>query len=464
MTTRRSALQLLVLLCIVTPAMLYAHARLERSDPPANARLARVPREIRLTFTEAPESAVSSLSLIGPDSQSVSLGAIRVPTDSLKVLVAEVLGRMREGSYLVRWRTATADGHPLNGAFRFIIEPGAEGLATGAPAGDTTRPAATADTAPAAAPVDDGAHDVARSIGYVIIRWVTLASLVLSIAAPAFVVLVLPRLWTAGDDLSGAVAPAARERVRRVGVVAAAALLLTGGARLSAQSIALHGVTGAMDPARLGALLTATVWGHAWILQSLSAVVLLMAVILAGRRPGAWKLALALCLPLAIGTSLSGHAAAAEAGVALAVTLDTLHVLGAATWIGGLAVLIVAAIPSPAASATRPAAVSALVNAFSPVALACGGLVVVSGVIAATLHFNAPGELFTTDYGRVLLAKIALVIAALSAGAFNWRRVRPALARGDAAGTLRRSASLELAAATLILLVTAILVATAPPR
>jgi putative copper export protein/methionine-rich copper-binding protein CopC len=464
MTTRRRALRVLALLCLTTPAALYAHARLERSDPADGARLDRVPGDVRLTFTEAPEPAVSSLSLMGPDGQAVSLGAIRVPSDSPRVLVAAVLGVMRPGTYLVRWRTATADGHPLNGTFRFTLAPGAAGLAAAGAAADSTRQAPAAESAPAAAPVEEGTYDAARTVGYVVIRWATLAALVLSIAAPAFVVLVLPRLWTAGDELSNALAPAARDRVRRLGVVASAALLLTAGARLPAQSIALHGVTEAMDPTRLAALLARTTWGHAWILQTASAVALLIAIALASRRPAAWKLAIVLCVPLAIGTSLSGHAAASEAGVALAVALDTAHVLGASTWLGGLAMLILAAIPSTAASLPRPAAVSALVNAFSPVALLCGALVVASGVIAATLHFHAPSELFTTDYGRVLLLKVLLVIVALAIGAFNWRRVRPALARGEAVATLRRSASMELTAAAFILLVTAILVATAPPR
>ena len=448
---------------VVAPTLLYAHARLERTDPPGNSRLTRVPRELRLTFTEAPEVAVSSIALIGADSQAVALGEIRASAESSRVLVAPVLGPMREGPYLVRWRTATADGHPLSGTFTFFIERGAEGLMTPSTS-DSPRQATPLDTAPVAPPVE-ASHDTARSVGYVIIRWVTLASLVLSLAAPIFVLLVLPRSWTAGDDLSRVVVPVTRERVRRLGFVASATLLLTEVARLSAQSIALNGLTGAMDPSRLGALLGRTVWGQAWLVQTVAAMALLVTLVVARRRPTAWKLALLLCVPLAASASLSGHAASSKTGVLLAASLDAVHILGAAAWLGGLAMIVLAAMPAlPAMSAPRAPALSALVNAFSPVALACGALVVLSGVVAAALNFNSPNELFATDYGRVLVIKVALVSIALGAGAYNWRRVRPALERGAGVDSLHRSGSLELAASVVILLVTAILIATPPPR
>jgi putative copper export protein len=64
----------------------------------------------------------------------------------------------------------------------------------------------------------------------------------------------------------------------------------------------------------------------------------------------------------------------------------------------------------------------------------------------------------------VLLIKLALVLLALGAGAFNWRRVRPRFEREDATAMLRRSGGVELALALGILLVTAVLVAVPTPR
>jgi copper transport protein len=87
----------------------------------------------------------------------------------------------------------------------------------------------------------------------------------------------------------------------------------------------------------------------------------------------------------------------------------------------------------------------------------------VTGLFATWLHVGAPSALWQTDYGRTLLIKLALLGTVFGTGAYNWRRLRPAL--GDEAGAtrLRRSATVEIAAGVLVLLATAVLVATAAP-
>ncbi|HSH46764.1 MAG TPA: CopD family protein, partial [Longimicrobiales bacterium] len=108
-------------------------------------------------------------------------------------------------------------------------------------------------------------------------------------------------------------------------------------------------------------------------------------------------------------------------------------------------------------------AVAALVNAFSPIALVFAGLVVLTGALSAWLHLGTPSALWTSGYGRVLLAKLGAVGLVAAAGAYNWRRARPRLGDVPAARRLTRSATLELAIGALVLVITAVLVATPPP-
>jgi putative copper export protein len=49
-------------------------------------------------------------------------------------------------------------------------------------------------------------------------------------------------------------------------------------------------------------------------------------------------------------------------------------------------------------------------------------------------------------------------------GAWNWRRQRPKLGSEEAAGLIRRSSVTELSVATLVLVVTAVLVSLPAPR
>ena len=71
--------------------------------------------------------------------------------------------------------------------------------------------------------------------------------------------------------------------------------------------------------------------------------------------------------------------------------------------------------------------------------------------------------LWTTAFGRTLLVKLALLGGVAGVGAYNWRRVRPALGRRGGAARLRTSAMVELGFATLVVMATAVLVATPTP-
>ena len=99
-------------------------------------------------------------------------------------------------------------------------------------------------------------------------------------------------------------------------------------------------------------------------------------------------------------------------------------------------------------------------RAFSPVALACAGVVAVTGVAAAWWHLGALSALWTSAYGRTLLLKLGLLTLVAAIGAYNWRRVRPTLGHEPGARRLQRSSAAELAVGALVVTVTAVLVAT----
>ena len=104
--------------------------------------------------------------------------------------------------------------------------------------------------------------------------------------------------------------------------------------------------------------------------------------------------------------------------------------------------------------------VAELVNAFSPTALMFAGLVTATGVFAAWMHLGALPALWQTTYGRTLLIKLALLSAMAFTGAYNWLRVKPTLGQAEGAVLIRRSATIEVIVGIIVLLVTAVLVAT----
>jgi putative copper export protein len=149
----------------------------------------------------------------------------------------------------------------------------------------------------------------------------------------------------------------------------------------------------------------------------------------------------------------------------VAVLADALHVLGAGGWLGTLLVVVLVGIPIALrqAESERGQAAAALVNAFSPVALACAAAIAITGVLAAWMHLGTVSALWASDYGRVLLVKLAVIVVIATLGAVNWRVLRPALGNVDAARRIRGSAIAELAIGALVLAITAVLVVTPTP-
>jgi copper transport protein len=196
--------------------------------------------------------------------------------------------------------------------------------------------------------------------------------------------------------------------------------------------------------------------GSQLILLALAAAGLALA---AGRRDIGW--------PLAAFGVVAGALRALFVG-RWAQLVNPIHVLAAGLWLGTLFVLVVAglatALRDEPSRERRGALVAEMVNAFSPLALAMGGVVVLFGVLTAWRHLKTLPALWTTPYGYALIVKLCVVAAVFALGAWNWRRQRPALGTEDAALRIRRSATAELTAAALVLAVTAVLVSLPAPR
>jgi putative copper export protein len=129
--------------------------------------------------------------------------------------------------------------------------------------------------------------------------------------------------------------------------------------------------------------------------------------------------------------------------------------------------IVVAGLPTVLRDAPRiqrAPMVADMVNGFSPLALTCGPLLVLTGLTTALLHLKPLSSLWTTPYGYALLTKLCLLALVFGLGAWNWRPQRPRLGSEEAAHFIRRSATMELAVATLMLVVTAILVSLPSPK
>lgn len=447
---------------VLLPTAALAHTELKSSTPADSARLSTVPREIRLVFTGPVELAFTQIRLIGPSGQELALDPVAQPQDSAHVLVASIRELTSAGTYTVVWQTAGPDGHPLRGQSIFTVEPDAAGLPAGEPLGPARVPA---EHHPAPQALEGPRFD-AESPLYVAVRWLTFAGLLGIIGITAFRVLVLSLLRRARAVTEDFFAHAA-SGAARLGLAVAVLLVVAALLRLYAQSYALHGAEAALDAGRIGVMLTRTTWGGGWLLQAAATLIALVGLLWQRRQHTAgWALVAVAAIALAFTPALSGHAVANPDQTVLAVLADGFHVLGAGGWLGSLLAVIVVGLPVALRlpEEERGPVIHALVDAFSPTALFFAGTVVATGVFSAWLNLGAISALWTTPYGRTLLLKVAVLSLVFATGAYNWLRVRPALGTVDSATRLSRSSALELTVGIVVLAVTAVLVATPPPR
>jgi len=470
---REGSLLLLFALMLAPPAPLLAHGALKRAEPAAEARLSVAPRTIRLTFGEPVELALARIELADAGGVAVPLSALR-PGDSATVVVADIAGALEAGTFNVTWRVVGRDGHPMRGSYRFIIEPGATGLGAAALGADTAdRP--PSHPAAAAAPGDSRSahHDSTASSGgnldaesplFAAVRWLGFLTMLALIGSVAFSILVVP--GSARRGAPGELLHAVERGGRSVGIAAAIGVIIAALLRLAAQSAAMHGTDGALDAGLVGTMLGSTLWGTAWLLQLGASSLALAGFLLARRaRPAGSSLAAVATVAVAVSAALSGHAAAFPRWAGLAVTVDAVHVLGAGGWLGTLLLLVIVGLPAALrlGPGERGPAAAALVNAFSPRALAFAGTAALTGVASAWMHLASPSALWTTAYGRTLLVKLGVLSLVVVTGAYNWLRVRPALGDEEGARRIRRSGTVELLIGVVVLAVTAMLVATPMP-
>lgn len=444
-----------------------AHGALKSSAPAAAAHVERVPAEIRLTFNENVEQAFTRITLLGPDGRPVALTAVTVPADSPRVAFAAITGTLAPGIHTVQWQFAGRDGHPVRGSFRFTLVPGARLDPVVSAAAPVTPDTAVPHHSPTSMPESPvaGTFD-AGSPAFAAIRWFTFLAVFGIVGAGAFRYAVAGRMRRQGSTGGLAILEPALGRAAMLGLAAAVLLVVAAFVRLYAQSIAMHGSSGALDSDAVGSMVTATTWGRAWLLQVFGAITAGAGFLAVRRgRSGGWVVVALAVLVVALSVALSGHAAASPRWRVLAIATDTLHVIGAAGWLGSLFFVVFAGITSASRlpEPVRGPAVADLVNAFSPTALVFAGLAALTGVFAAWLHLEHVTALWTSDYGRTLLIKLALLSLVVGTGAYNWKRVRPALGNDTGTRRVQRSAGVELAIAALVLAVTSVLVATSPP-
>jgi copper transport protein len=409
----------LVLLLVLAAAGIVAsaasaHATLERTSPGDGSRVAYSPAELRLWFSEDVSSRFREIRVVDGHGRVVQ-GA--VVAGSGREVVVE-LPRLGDGTYGVLWHVLSEDdSHVTGGSFAFGV---GDGPAVASPGSDS-----------------DGAG---FSRVEAALRWLDFSLLAGLVGCLAFAALVLPRARR--SVVSREALAIAGRRLLRAGLACALLAVIAGLLRLAWQAQELSNLGG--GSAWIGGVADIVVgsrWGWAWIVREL-ALLGVLGVLLSLRPLGRLDLPASrgrvsvAGVLLAVGVAAhaaTSHAAALERATVTAVAGNAVHVLGAATWLGGAAAFVVVLWPVGGLERPDSAALGrACRRPFAELAAFSVGLVLATGLYSAGRQVASVDALFTSAYGHALLVKTGVVTLALAFGALNFALLRSRARSGTA--------------------------------
>ncbi len=248
------------------------------------------------------------------------------------------------------------------------------------------------------------------------------------------------------DDHGTGTAPVGQGGAVRAALWSGAlALILAPLALLMLQQQALE-----LAAADLPGLLRDTTWGRGWTWLAMACVAAAVALPWRASRTAAWVLRVS-ALGVAVAMGGLGHAAADDQWPLVSRALDAAHVAGMGAWIGALTFLVLSVGDDGATAGTW--------RAFSRTATVMAPIVVLSGVGSAWRRVGAsgPAALLASDYGQLLLLKLALVSVVLAVGYTQRQRL------GVGGVPVRRVVQREVVLAAVVLAVTAWMTGMEPP-
>ncbi|MFD8543490.1 copper resistance CopC/CopD family protein [Streptomyces sp. NPDC059649] len=450
---RRSAVLRVLLVAVALAGALFggaapasAHAALTGSTPAQGSVVDQAPEQVTLTFSEGVAMGDDSIRVLDPRGKRVDRGTLRNLCSGSTVKYGTGLPPgLGDGTYTVAWQAVSADSHPVSGAFTFSI---------GAPS-KTTAPVPQQE---AGGGIVGALYGIARALAY--------AGFVLLAGGAAFVVacrpaaarvrsvqrlvvqgwavltgttlamLLLRAPYTGSGDLADVLDLGGLQQVlltkpgaalvSRLLLLAAAALFVAvlfgayaraqgpGGAAEAGAGDddggrndgddagratedgtdgddagrAAEGGTGGDDAGRAAEDGPGDPAEEARRRKDLTFGLGIGGVIVAAGLAATWAMA---------------EHASTGLQPAIAMPVDVLHLLAVATWLGGLAALVVSLYWGPPVERTA-------VHRFSRIAFGSVLVLVATGVYQSWRQVGTWTALTGTTYGRLLLLKVGLVV------------------------------------------------------
>lgn len=343
------------------PQGAFAHAVLEKASPAQDSHLQSSPKEIVLQFNERIENELYSIKVFDSSGEEVSTSNTELSVDQKQV--SQTLPDLASGYYTISYSVISADGHPIKGSYMISV----------GDVSDVKNENVLLDQ-DSIEGLEEFLNSAIRIFYYILLLLVT------------------------GWVLWGTLFKGSEEFGSSYRKWARYLLVLFLLANIGMGAIQVTGFLDIWDWNQFFSLLTGTAVGLSWTISMLLTLLGFVTLFRYTWLDRVWVLL------ILTSKSVNGHAFAHEPQI-LSVTIDLIHLLAAAIWAGGLFYILLYWKKQ-----------SDFLVKFSKAALISIIVLTLTGVASTLIYLPKINYLFYTQWGILLLVKMALVVLVIIVG------------------------------------------------
>lgn len=399
-------MSVVVISLFLFPSIFSAHAYIKQSMPLENEILEKPPKEVTIQFDESIQPAFHSIKVFDSEGNRVDKENGQIDPKQPSVLKSGLKKNLSEGTYRIKWKVVSSDGHPVEGVIPFQI--GTESQGTSGLHNETEGYTPKADL--------------------IMIRWLQYLSNASYVGLLFFYMAILPKGYRKNRT--------ADQLFLRMYGISFVLLFMSILLSLPLQATIESGLpwSEVFSFQLLENVLSNTAFGQTWIYQAAILLTLGLITSFIGMAESTKKVIVWACFGLGIALLLTktftSHAAAGNNQL-VKISMDFVHLLAASIWVGSL-IGFAALLPWRKRAETKQDYLL-MVNRFSKWGIILVLLLTFTGVFGILLYIPTLSSLFQTAYGKVLVSKIILFLLMVILAALNFMKGKRKRGRGLAA-------------------------------
>jgi copper transport protein len=375
------------------PLLSSAHAYIVKSTPAENQVLNKSPKKISIQFDETIQTVFHALKVTDMNGKQVDVGDSHVNSKNSSIVEVGLKRHLPDGTYRIEWKVVSSDGHPVDGVIPFGVGEGGS---------DQTK-------------IKSTSSGYFPHLDLILIRGIQFLSGSILTGLIFFYLFVIKNICLLQEPF--------KNRYKKAIVFSFWILCLSMILNLPLQAtIEANASWGhVLEFSILREMLIPSFYGKIWLIQIAILILLFFTTIRAFRdiqiNTRFLLTSFILCCGFLLAKSFTSHALSTNYKF-ISIIMDFLHLLGASIWTGSLMGMIV--LLPLSWMENRKKEYKQIIRVFFNWGVMLVLVLTITGLYSSLMYVTTIDSLFTTDYGRTLLAKVLLFFLMLFFALINY--------------------------------------------